>query len=568
MAGEAARWVGLAVGLWVAGSAAAAAAQTVNESRNFSAERFELSLDADGILSAEWDTRVGGGLVLALGLFDWVQLGVEVPFVLYQSRADTIEGVNGRLAPLTGLGVGGPRVAPKVRVLDQERFGVGLAIIPAFVVPSASQGSYMGQDSLLFEPMVALSRVTGAVRLAANLGVRVRRPEAFGNLKVDDELTARLGGGLMLEALGGPPLEVEAVLDAANALGAPFADRNRTHLEGLLGGAYTFMPGLQVFAAAGAGLNQGFGTPDWRALAGLRIFEHEQDEDHDGVRDDEDACPKAPEDLDGFGVLDGADGAPRSPEDMDGFQDQDGVPDPDNDGDGVWDWDDRCPLQLGLTVNLGCPDTDRDQDGLVDRVDRCPDDPEDLDGFGDDDGCPDPDDDQDGLLDAEDRCPRAPGPRDNRGCPDADRDGDGIVDRADNCPDEPGVPEAQGCKTRQLVTIRGERLEILDKVFFDTARARIQPRSFALLKNVAAVLNAHPEIARVEVQGHTDDQGPAQANLRLSQQRAEAVQDFLQKEGVEPGRLVARGYGESEPIAPNATKAGRAENRRVEFLLR
>jgi outer membrane protein OmpA-like peptidoglycan-associated protein len=620
MLGWGARGVGLAVSLAVLGAAAGAAAQTIQESRNFSAERFQLSLDRDGILTVEWaevprhlswdlslwlgyaddplalyrtgtprtrvgeliDSRLGGGLVLALGLLDWVQLGVEVPVVLHQSRDGAAEGVNGTLAPLTGFGVGGPRVAAKVRILDQARFGVGLAVIPAFVVPSASRASYIGQDSLLFEPSVALSHAAGALRVGANLGLRLRRPEALGDLKVGDELTARVGGGLQLAALGGPPMELEVVLDSATAVGAPFADRNRTHLEGLLGLTYDLLCRLQAFAAGGAGLNQGFGTPDWRVLAGLRISEHERDQDHDGVEDDDDRCPEVPEDPDRFrdadgcpdldndedGVPDAQDGAPLDPEDADGFQDQDGVPDPDNDGDGIWDWDDRCPLQVGLTVNLGCPDVDRDQDRLPDRTDGCPDAPEDQDGFQDDDGCPDPDDDGDGVVDAADGCPRAPGPASNRGCPDADRDGDGVVDREDNCPDEPGPPEALGCKKRQLVVIRGERLEILDKVYFDTARDRIQPRSYPLLQNVAAVLKAHPELTKVEIQGHTDDQGPAEANLDLSQRRAEAVQAFLQKEGVEPARLVARGYGEAEPIAPNATKAGRAENRRVEFRIR
>ncbi|MCA9549247.1 MAG: OmpA family protein [Myxococcales bacterium] len=608
-----------ALGLAVLTASAAAPAQTVREARNFSAERFQLSLDRDGVLSLEWaevprhmawdvslwlgyaddplalyktgtprtrvgtlvDARVGGGVAVALGLLNWVELGVELPFALYQTRADTIDGVNGTLAPLTGFGVGGPRIAPKVRVLQQARSGVGLAIIPTFVMPTASEAAYIGQDSLLFEPQLALSRTGEVLRVGANLGLRLRRKESFADLVVSDELTGRLGAGLALAPLGGPEVELQAVLDAATALDGPFADRNRTHLEGLLGAAWDVAQRFQLFGAAGLGLNQGFGTPDWRVLVGLRIFEHDLDADKDGIQDDEDACPKDPEDKDRFqdadgcpdldndedGIPDATDRAPLDPEDVDGFQDEDGVPDPDNDGDGVWDWDDRCPMQAGLAVNLGCPDADRDGDDIVDRADACPDEPEDVDGFEDDDGCPDPDNDRDGIPDAADACMMQPGLPAARGCPDTDRDGDGVVDREDNCPDEPGTPEARGCRQRQLVVIRGERLEILDKVYFDTAKARIQTRSYALLRNVAAVIKAHPEIDRVEVQGHTDSQGVADANLALSQRRAEAVQAFLQKEGVAPERLVARGYGESEPIAPNETKAGRAENRRVEFRI-
>jgi OmpA-OmpF porin, OOP family len=99
---------------------------------------------------------------------------------------------------------------------------------------------------------------------------------------------------------------------------------------------------------------------------------------------------------------------------------------------------------------------DRDGDGIKDDVDKCPDEPEDYDGFQDEDGCPDPDNDNDGILDKDDRCPNEPedrdGDQDEDGCPegsDGDRDGDGIPDSKDKCPDEPedfdGFEDADGC---------------------------------------------------------------------------------------------------------------------------
>jgi OOP family OmpA-OmpF porin len=99
---------------------------------------------------------------------------------------------------------------------------------------------------------------------------------------------------------------------------------------------------------------------------------------------------------------------------------------------------------------------DRDGDGIKDDVDQCPDDPEDFDGFKDEDGCPDPDNDNDGIPDVDDRCPNVPedreGIEDQDGCPegkDGDRDGDGIPDSKDKCPDEPedrdGFQDADGC---------------------------------------------------------------------------------------------------------------------------
>lgn len=609
-----------ATALIVTLSGTAARAQPVSEPRNFSAERFRLSLDRDGLLSAEWAEvpahlsydvsfwlgyaddplvlyrnvgdererlgalvakRLGAGVVMALGLFDWVQVGVELPLVLYQDRQDSLPGVLGPLEGINGVGLGSIRVAPKLRILQDEAHGVGLAFMPAFVLPTGQQRTYAGQDSLQFEPELLVSKSMGLWRGAANLGVRLRKPEVAADLEVDDEIFLRLAGGLSFAKVGAPPLELEAVLSVATKLDAPFADRSQNHVETLLGATYDFRGPLLAFVAAGLGLNRGHGTPDWRVLGGLRVSEHVRDRDKDGLTDDVDGCPELPEDLDGFddsdgcpeadndgdGIIDGQDPAPLGPEDMDGFEDGDGQPDPDNDGDGVWDWDDACPEQPGPAVNLGCPERDSDSDGILDREDRCPQRAEDKDGFEDTDGCPESDDDGDGLLDAEDRCPRAPGPAAGGGCPDADRDGDGVVDRLDNCPDVAGDPATQGCKDKQRVAIVGDQIQVLDKVYFKSARAKIQARSNALLDNVAKVLLEHPELARIEVQGHTDDRGRASSNLRLSQRRAEAVVAYLVRKGVAPTRLTAKGYGQTRPVADNGTREGRADNRRVELTI-
>jgi outer membrane protein OmpA-like peptidoglycan-associated protein len=614
------KWAAGVLLLWATIATNPAAAQPVAEGRNFSAERFRLSLDKQGILNAEWaevpdhldwdlslwlgvaddplaiykvedgkrsrvgplvDRRVGGSVVIALGLFDWVQLGIDLPLVFYQTRPDSLPGVRGQLDGLSGFGMGAPRIAPKVRILAEAKHGVGLAFVPAFTLPSASLGEYIGQDGLLFEPEVVLSKRDGILRGAVNLGLRLRRPEVFANLAVDNEIFTHLGAGIDLETATDEPIELNASLSAASALASPFADRNQNHLEALLGATYDFNNPALGFVAGGLGLSQGHGTPDWRVLVGLRLSDHDHDQDKDGLPDDLDECPKQPEDKDQFedfdgcpdpdndqdGILDVDDGAPLQAEDIDGFQDADGVPDPDNDGDGVWDWDDACVGQAGPEVNLGCPDKDTDGDGLIDRQDRCHDQAEDKDAFEDDDGCPDPDNDEDGILDVADQCPNRPGPIEAQGCPESDTDGDGVVDRLDNCPTEPGLVSESGCKKKQLVVITGTRLDVLEKVYFSSARSRIRRRSYELLDNVAAVLKAHPEITKVQVQGHTDGHGSARGNLRLSQSRSEAVRKYLIKRGIEAGRLEAKGFGESEPIAPNQSKAGRADNRRVEFRI-
>src|ERR671931_176028 len=166
-------------------------------------------------------------------------------------------------------------------------------------------------------------------------------------------------------------------------------------------------------------------------------------------------------DRDGDGIKDNDDQCVDQPEDKDGFQDSDGCPDPDNDNDGLLDAADKCPMEAGPPQNLGCPTHDKDGDGIDDEKDKCPDEPEDKDGFQDQDGCPDLDNDRDGIADANDRCPNAAGPSENNGCPDADRDTDGIVDRLDRCPDQPGISDEQGCPRQyKLVVVRKDRIEI------------------------------------------------------------------------------------------------------------
>jgi outer membrane protein OmpA-like peptidoglycan-associated protein len=304
------------------------------------------------------------------------------------------------------------------------------------------------------------------------------------------------------------------------------------------------------------------------------------DNDQDGVPDVADRCPNTPgpisnqgcpvvtaRDRDGDGIPDELDKCPDQPEDKDGFQDEDGCPEPDNDGDGLVDAVDRCPNNPGPITNFGCPVTDRDGDGIPDALDKCPDEPEDKDGFQDEDGCPDLDNDQDGVPDARDRCPNNPGPAETQGCPVMDRDGDGVPDNVDKCPDQPGPVEEHGCpKQYKLVVVQKDRIQIKQQIKFKSASAKIIGRqSLEVIKEVAQALEDNPRIKRIRVEGHTDSIGDDDANQRLSQRRADAVRAALMKDGVDPDRMESVGYGETRPIASNATAAGRAENRRTEF---
>lgn len=235
----------------------------------------------------------------------------------------------------------------------------------------------------------------------------------------------------------------------------------------------------------------------------------------------------------------------------------------DTDGDGVPDIDDLCPEVPGPKENRGCPVfSDRDGDGVPDDIDRCPDVPGPKENFG----CPS-DRDGDGVPDNQDMCPDVPGPVENAGCPWADRDHDGVPDKDDQCPDEPGPADNHGCPRKmKLVVVRKDRIEIKQQVHFRPAKSVILPSSYELLRQVATVIKDAPQI-HVRIEGHTDDVGRLKTNMRVSQARADAVKDFLVKEGVDSKQLTALGYGPTRPISSNATRAGKALNRRVEFRI-
>ena len=207
----------------------------------------------------------------------------------------------------------------------------------------------------------------------------------------------------------------------------------------------------------------------------------------------------------------------------------------DTDGDGVPDIDDLCPEVPGPRENHGCPVvTDRDGDGVPDNKDLCPD---------------------------------VPGPAENGGCPWADRDKDGVPDKDDQCPDEPGPADNHGCPRKlALVVVKKDRIEIKQQIHFRPAKSVILPDSFELLRQVAQVIKDAPQIS-VRIEGHTDNVGKLQTNLRVSQARADAVKEFLVRQGVDAKQLTAEGYGPTRPIASNATRAGKSMNRRVEFRI-
>lgn len=326
--------------------------------------------------------------------------------------------------------------------------------------------------------------------------------------------------------------------------------------------------------------------PGWHHAIGFTVYFGDPDRDKDGVTDAEDKCP----DVFGLAALMGC-----PDRDLDNVTDaEDKCPDvagliamngcPDTDGDNITDADDACPTVAGLAAFRGCPDTDND--GITDADDSCPREA----GPASNNGCPILDKDGDGILDKDDACPTEVGVTSGRGCP--DRDGDSVVDREDACPDKPGSPMHRGCPDTDgdgvydnddrcpdkpgTVALRGcpeikkedkAKLERAIKlVQFESGKATLLQKSYAVLDEVVSVMNAYPEYS-LNIFGHTDSQGDDKMNLDLSKRRAKACYDYLVSKGVSTGRIASEGFGESQPVATNINAAGRAQNRRVVFEL-
>lgn len=233
-------------------------------------------------------------------------------------------------------------------------------------------------------------------------------------------------------------------------------------------------------------------------------------------------------DTDGDGIVDASDVCPTEPEDVDGDRDEDGCPDDD-------DVSEPAVAEIA----------DQDGDGIPDASDACPAEPEDRDGFEDSDGCPDPDDDRDGIPDASDACRSDPetlnGFRDEDGCP-------------DTAPPPPSAEE-------QVL----ERLGQL--VLFPRNRTQVLAESRPAIRELVEFLQAHPEIRRLRIEAHASREGTPEANLELSQRRAQTVIRLLVAGGIEPSRLESQAFGDTQPHSSGDTDADHERNRRVEFVI-
>ncbi len=534
------------------------------------------------------DAMFTGTLHANFGIANLLVVGAQIPVSVLSGPDVSVPGQYepGRAGGgLNYQGLGGIVVHGKIRLLRSERDAIGLAASVQFEFPTGSSSEFVGDSVFAITPsLIAEWRPTREFRIGAEVAYRL----GFG-----DGATLRVGGrSVPADAAGvaqtaqlvdgvGVDLRYEDTLRFGFGFGWRFTDVTELSAE-LLGSqivdawgnpgglSLEAVAGLKVFVernsylmlGGGAGIpTGGFQAPDARALLGFVFEPSLGDRDGDGLRDDVDQCPDEPEDFDGFA-------------------DEDGCPDPDNDRDGILDVDDACPMipedRDGDADEDGCPEGhegDRDGDTILDNVDECPDEPEDRDGFEDDNGCPDIDNDRDGILDTDDLCPDDPedvdGFEDGDGCPDLDNDEDRILDVDDACPDVPenynGTDDEDGCEDVGVLNISDGVVELFEQVHFAYDSALILSRSYPLLDTIARALNANPEIVFVEVQGHADDRGADEYNIRLTRDRAASVVEALLARGVDGSRMRSAGYGRRCPAVQGHSDAARAANRRVEI---
>ena len=545
-------------------------------------------------------------LDLAAGYaLDRVRIGFDLPLLPVATSA--IDG-------LGGGGIGDLALDIKGEILDAETAPIGLGADVRFGLPTGNVTGLSSPGVSWSASLLADRAVTEQFTAIANLGLRGAKGADLGTGVVSTQLVARLGLGYATSERWGLSLDAQAVagLAGAGGVGSP--------VELLVGGWGRATDNLVIRGGLGTGLNLAVGAP---ALRALLIVGWEPpadvDTDLDGLVDRKDTCPEQAEDPDGFqdedgcldadddkdGILDTADGCRLEPEDKDDWKDEDGCPDPGtavhvllvgDDGKPVpgaqtvlsgekaretGDDDFRLELPPGsyivtadakgylpLKKSLNVPDNTAVEAKFVVERDLPPGivkvrvvDPAKRPIEGAtltlNEGTPEPFE-KGGLL--ETMLPAKPFVLVVRA------EGYKLASRPIEVPPA-GTLDLTIELTPAKVKVTREKLDIRDKIFFEVDKAVIKPESYALLDEIAGILLDRPDILKMRIEGHTDDQGNDAYNLTLSGLRAEAVKAWMVEKGVEASRFETQGYGETRPLIKSTSKAAREKNRRVEFFI-
>ena len=485
--------------------------------------------EVDALIDSQLTAHLGASLLL----WERLRLGLSIPLVLTQSgEQGSVPGTAIEYSGDTALG--DIRLGADVRLAGEYGGPFSIALGLQAHLPTGDRAAYSGDGAVRLTPRLLIAGDIAVLAYSLRSGVAYRaQDDGIANVPTGTEFTfgASLGlrfGGLLL----GPELYGTTVISDGDAA----FKKATTPLELLFGIHYkltNWIFGLGV----GPGLTQGLGAPAFRVLGSIEWAPGYEEEAPPPVMED----PPPPPDRDGDRIFDARDACPDEPGEMNDDPKLNGCP-PDSDGDGIYDAQDACKDVAGVANDdfskHGCP-PDGDGDGIADALDSCPE----VAGVASDDpnrhGCP-PDADADDILDSEDACPTVAGPRN--------------VDPAKN-----GCPKAR--------VEKGE-IKITERIEFKTNSAKLLPSSFEILEEVRAILDKHPEITLLSLEGHTDNVGRAKYNQRLSQLRTESVLKWLVQNGIDRKRLKATGYGSSVPLADNDSEEGREKNRRVEFHIR
>ncbi len=487
-----------------------------------------------------------------------------------------------------GAGIGDLSLSVPVGVIVPEGKGFAFSLVPTLTLPTGDESLMLGDPGLGFSALAAAGMHGERYTVDTNLGFRQRPEMDYLNQTGGGALVASLGAGYAVYDWLGVRGEVlyEAALSANDVAGTAspgeallsLRGRTKKNLSYTLGGA--------------AGISEGAGAPAWRAFAGLGwayIKDPNRDTDLDGLVDDLDACDRDPEAKNGWRDEDGCPDSLASLAVV--VQDEEGKPLAATVklGDQTLTADAQGALALGelmpetlvtgevssegyVTASLGgaalkeganevrltlsfVPGTTRflarDQSGKPVAATVTLEGPSAVAPM---------------ALGEDGRHQTVLPPGEWRVLVTAE--GFGAEGRVLNiAADRPGLNKVEFTLVPPMVDVQKKEVVISEAVLFDFDAATLRPDSEPILRQVVGVLQSHPELKLVEIQGHTDDKGDALYNLDLSQRRVDAVMAWLVSQGVAADRLVAKGYGESSPIRSNASEAGRAANRRVQFMI-
>jgi len=487
-----------------------------------------------------------------------------------------------------GAGIGDLRLAAPLGLILPEGGGLSLGLVPALDLPTGDSEALLGAAGLGERLVAAAGWRASRATVDLNLG--------FGHV-ADYSLANQSGGSRLLGGLGagyalGEHVGVRGEVNYERALGENIVPGTDDPGEALLSLRGHHGRGLSWTVGGGAGLTEGASAPAWRAFGGVGwayIDDPQRDTDLDGLVDRDDGCP-------------------RDPEIKNGWKDEDGCPDQLAELVLTVRNDEGTPL-AGASVVLGDQTLMTEPDGTLKLHERMPDAALGLrvTAPGYVEGALSLDRLDEGSNTKTMVLGWLPGTirvtaKDQAGHPVAAsvaltgpaahdplelgpegraqlvlQPGTwqllatakdlGAEGRSVTLEDRPGLTKVEFTLNPPMVEVKKTEVVITQAVLFDFNEATLRPDSDPILRQVAGVLMSHPEILRVEIQGHTDDVGDASYNLDLSQRRVEAVRTWLVAQGVAADRLTAKGYGETQPIRSNSTEAGRATNRRVQFMI-